>query len=112
MIAVRLSKCLFGLESDVVLLGVYVPPCNSEYYTEIEIENGITMVEQCILDVLEHVGDVELLLCGDFNARTGVVCRVSMICLVMLSTLTQMSAIMYPNASHVTVLSTHLESTY
>nr|KAG5694388.1 hypothetical protein BaRGS_002242 [Batillaria attramentaria] len=38
---------------------------------------------------------------SDLLPELGVVCRVSMICLVMLSTLTQMSAIMYPNASHV-----------
>ena len=71
VIILKLSKELLGTESEVVLLGSYTPPVNSVYYKETEITNGISLIEQCIMDVIETVGDLPLNVFGDLNARTG-----------------------------------------
>ena len=71
VIILKLSKELLGTESEVVLLGSYTPPANSVYYKETEITNGISLTEQCIMDVIETVGDLPLTVFGDLNARTG-----------------------------------------
>ena len=71
MIVLKVSKDLLGTEKPVVLLGVYLPPSSSSYYHETDIQNGVAMTEQCILDVIESLGDLPTILFGDFNARTG-----------------------------------------
>jgi hypothetical protein len=68
----RLSRKLFGWDTDCVLLGMYIPPSNSVYYAENEIDNGVSLLEQCLIDVFEEVGDIPIIVCGDLNARTGV----------------------------------------
>ena len=71
MIVLKLASNLFGTDTPVVLLGVYIPPISSNYYRETEIHNGVALVEQCILDLIEEIGEVPFILLGDFNARTG-----------------------------------------
>ena len=68
---IKLSKDLFGTNTPTVLLGVYLPPTSSTYYRETEIHNGIALIEQCVMDIVEDLGDVPFILFGDFNARTG-----------------------------------------
>ena len=51
---------------------MYIPPPNSLYYAENEIDNGVSLLGQCIIDVFEEAGDIPVILCGDVNARTGV----------------------------------------
>ena len=58
VIILKLSKELLGTESEVVLLGSYTPPANSVYYKETEITNGISFIEQCIMSIIETVGDL------------------------------------------------------
>lgn len=70
-VVLKLAKELLGLESDVLLLGTYLPPANSAYYNETEISNGVSIMEECILDLIENVGDLPFILFGDLNARTG-----------------------------------------
>ena len=41
------------------------------YYKEKEIINGISLLEQCILDAIEMLGDPPPIVFGDTNARTG-----------------------------------------
>lgn len=62
---------LHSVELDVLLIGMYIPPANSVYYSETEIDNGVSLLEQCILDVSEESGDFPMLIFGDLNARTG-----------------------------------------
>ena len=68
VIILKLSKELLGTESEVVLL---TPPANSVYYKETEITNGISLIEQCNMDVIQTAGDLSLIVLGDLNARTG-----------------------------------------
>ena len=71
MIAITIDKAILGTDTPVVLLGVYLPPSSSPYYADTEINNGVAMLEQCIMDILEESGDVNFILLGDFNSRTG-----------------------------------------
>ena len=49
IIVIKLSKDLFGTNTPTVLLGVYLPPTSSTYYRETEIQNGIALIEQCVM---------------------------------------------------------------
>lgn len=73
-IAMKVDGQLVGSSADLILLGVYLPPSGSPYYADTEITNGVALVEQCVLDIIEKFGDLEFMLLGDFNARTGVEC--------------------------------------
>ena len=50
VVVLKLSKELLGTESEVMLLGSYIPPAKSVYYKETEITNGVSFTEQCIMD--------------------------------------------------------------
>ena len=73
IIVVKLSGELLDCNTPVILIGVYLPPASSAYYKDTEITNGVSMLEQCMLDLLddETNTDCSFLLMGDFNARTG-----------------------------------------
>ena len=65
-----IDKRLLGFAKDVLLLCTYIQPENSPYYAKFNIDNGITLLEGLVADVvLNHDGYV--LLCGDLNARTS-----------------------------------------
>ena len=73
-VVLRLSKELSGLDKDCILLGVYSPPSNSIYYIYkvCEIDNGMSLVENCIFDIIEQDGaELPFLGFGDLNARTA-----------------------------------------
>ena len=70
-VVLQLSKELSGLDKDCILLGVYSPPSNSIYYKDCEIFNGMSLVENCIFDIIEQHGQLPFLVFGDLNARTG-----------------------------------------
>ena len=71
IIVIKLSKDLFGTNTPVVPLAVYLPPTSSTYYRETETHNGIALSDQCVMDIVEDLGHVPFILFGDFNARTG-----------------------------------------
>lgn len=56
---------------ELALIGMYLPPANSVYYAETEISNGVSLLEQCLIDIFQEIGDCPLLIFGDLNARTG-----------------------------------------
>ena len=62
IIVIKLSKDLFGTNTPIVLLGVCLPPTSSTYYRETEIHNGIALIEQCVMDIVEDLGDVPFIL--------------------------------------------------
>jgi len=71
IIVVKLSSTLTGTTFDIFFIGAYIPPENSVYYEETDIYNGISMLEDCLLDLYKDYGDVPVVICGDLNARTG-----------------------------------------
>ena len=70
-VVLRLSGKLTGYQSDCVLIGIYLPPQKSKYYSDTDIYNGVYLLENCILDVFESHGDLPFIIMGDLNARTG-----------------------------------------
>ena len=70
-VVLKLSRDLTGLDTDSVFIGMYLPPSQSLYYTDTEIDNGVALLEQCIIDIFEEFGELPIIICGDLNARTG-----------------------------------------
>ena len=66
-----LDKKLFDLEKDILIVCVYVPPEGSPYYVHFDVENGISLLEDCLMDCLVSNTDFHVLLCGDLNSRTS-----------------------------------------
>ena len=71
VIVLELSKELLGSDANVFLVNSYPNPQNSPFYDVRYYDNGITMLEQCLLGIVEKNEDASFILCGDFNARTG-----------------------------------------
>ena len=67
----KLSRDLTGLNTDIVFIGMYLPPSQNMYYTDTEIDNGVALLEQCIIYIFEEFGELPIIICGDLNARTG-----------------------------------------
>ena len=65
------SKELLGTDANVFVVNTYLNPPNSPFYDTCDYDNGIAMLEQCLLSILEKNDDASFILCGDLNARTG-----------------------------------------
>ena len=44
----------------------------SLYYTDTETNNGVALLEQCIIDIFEESGELPIIICGDLNAKRDV----------------------------------------
>ena len=53
------------------MLFTCVPPKNYPYYSAFDIDDGISLLEESLADVMLSLDDVYLLLCGDLNSRTA-----------------------------------------
>ena len=71
IVAVKLHNSLLDLNNDCILLGVYLPPENSQYYSETDIYNGVLLLEYCLLEIHRLYGDLPIIIGGDLNARSG-----------------------------------------
>ena len=71
MLAIKCTGSLFGFENDVILIGIYLPPENSVYYADTEIYNGVSMLEDAVLDLSKMYPYASFILFGDLNARTS-----------------------------------------
>ena len=64
-----IDKKLFDLSKDVLYVCAYIPPEGSNYYSTFGDEgDGITMLENCLFDILIE-NDLFVLLSGDLNSR-------------------------------------------
>ena len=50
---------------------MYTPPEGSTFYTDRQERDGIVDIETTILDILSEIGDCNIFVAGDLNARTG-----------------------------------------
>ena len=66
-----IDKRLFGVTKDILYICTYIHPEGSPFYTVFDIDDGITFWEDCITTILMNQTDVDLLVSGDFNARTS-----------------------------------------
>ena len=69
-VVVKIDRCVFNLDKDVLLIACYVAPENSPLYDTLELNDGIQILEESILQAVQNE-DLYYLLCGDLNARTG-----------------------------------------
>ena len=69
-IVFRIAEQLFGKAKPIVMVFTYLPPTQSPYYDNIQNDYGVELLEN-VLDICDNVEDFLLLLCGDFNSRTG-----------------------------------------
>ena len=51
---------------------MYLPPSQSLYYTDTEIDNGVALLEQCIIGIFEESGELPIIIWGDLNAKRDV----------------------------------------
>ena len=67
-----INKTLFNLNKDVLYVGAYVPPEGSPYYNLLDLEkDGISVLENCLLDTVLLDKDVHVMINGDLNSRTS-----------------------------------------
>ena len=55
---------------DILLIVTYIPPMGSAFNGKKKCSDGVIMLENLILDLLE-VHDCNIIRCGDLNSRTG-----------------------------------------
>ena len=67
VIVLKLSGALLGTEEDCLFLSTYVPHCGSRFYESAESNCHIAEAEQCICELLERFGDVNLICNGDLT---------------------------------------------
>ena len=61
---------MFDADKDVLLVERYPVPKNNPLYDTLELKDGIFILEESVLQAMQHE-DTYILVCGDFNARTG-----------------------------------------
>ena len=67
-----ISKEVFGVEKDVLYVCAYVPPEGSRYYTCLDVDgDGVSLLENILIDKALADNDYYVLLSGDLNARTS-----------------------------------------
>lgn len=71
-VVLKLDKTLLKSELDIVLVAYYAPPYDSSFWKLSNNGFGLETLENCILNIHEsNINDFHMLICGDFNARTG-----------------------------------------
>ena len=71
IVGVKLSKELIKSNGDVILIGAYVPPKGSPFYSNMDSNCHISVLKNCLLDISVQYPGAHLICCGDFNARTA-----------------------------------------
>lgn len=72
ILVLKVASNLFGTQEDCLLIGAYLPPENAKYYENTDIYNGVALLEDCLLELSGQYNNCPLIICGDLNARTGV----------------------------------------
>ena len=71
IVVYEVCKTMLGLERDLLWFSVSIPPQGSPFYVTVDEANGVCALENCVSEMLDIYGDCAIVLCGDFNARTG-----------------------------------------
>ena len=70
-ICLKMNGIVFGLERDVLLVCTYLPPFDSPAWQSCEFDDGLSLLEQCLLELAQRYPGAYLSICGDLNARTA-----------------------------------------
>ena len=71
MVVLSLDKNLLGLSANLILICLYIHPEGSKFWSLSEFGYGIEILEQCLVDLHEQLGNFSFVICGDLNSRTG-----------------------------------------
>ena len=71
ILAFLIDKTLVNTDKDVLFIGTYIHPVNSNYYNDKDYVNTIDMLDQFLADRVEQDIDNWILLTGDLNTRFG-----------------------------------------
>ena len=69
-IAVRVDKSVFNADKDLLLTTSHVVFEHGPLYDSMDLKGGIVISEEKLLQIIRDE-DVNILLCGNLNARTG-----------------------------------------
>ena len=70
-IVLEVNKELFGTDSNVFIVSTYINPINSPFYLSSEFGDGISMIEYCLLEIIQKYENPLFIICGDLNSRIG-----------------------------------------
>ena len=65
-----MNKNVFSLERDLILGTVYISPEGATVYNSFE-KGGIGLLEEKDCKIIDSYENVDMVLAGDFNSRTG-----------------------------------------
>ena len=71
VVCCRFLKDFINSERSLVMIFTYVHPQNSPWYQHVGLNCDIVNIDTCISNVLQVYGEVDFMLCGDLNSRTG-----------------------------------------
>ena len=71
IIVLRVDKQVVGSTTDVLYFATYIPPLGSPFYTIDETYSYINELDNCVEELYEQYGELNMIVCGDLNARTG-----------------------------------------
>jgi len=71
IVCLRIDKSVFHTLHDIILVAAYVPPAGSPWYEARDVNNGIHVLEQRMLESSVNNPDCYLMICGDLNSRTS-----------------------------------------
>ena len=67
-----LDKSLLSAPKNILYVCAYVPPEGSRYYDFLDQStDGISLLENCLIDNVLEINDFYVILCGDLNGRTA-----------------------------------------
>ena len=68
-----LDKLVMNTRRNLCLCTAYINPFDSPYYEHLGVDNTyfFDAIEGTLLDTVNTVDGCEIILCGDFNARTA-----------------------------------------
>ena len=69
-LVIKLDKCLFNTDKDILLVACYVNPEGSPAYDTCPLKDGIVIIEESVLQLLDK-DEVYMIVCGDMNARSS-----------------------------------------
>ena len=70
LVVLKLDKEFFSLERDLIFVPVYLSPESSTVFNTYE-KAGFEHIEENINQIVEEYKNIDIMVAGDFNARTG-----------------------------------------
>jgi hypothetical protein len=71
VVVLEAKKELFGTDENVFIICTYLNPISSPFYVTSDFGDGISMIEHCLLEILQKHENALFFINGDLNARIG-----------------------------------------